>query len=239
MVQSWNRVSYFFLMIAIARRELYLPGYFSTSHIYTFTYIYTYIKKAYMYLKKKIHLRQCSVSPLAGFLGAACHTSGQSVWCAASGIYFNLHRNLLWNYDFSVLSGCSWQEMSFMNANDTWPEPTTQLFSLHCRRQSISSVPALHVSFPALHHRFWRKSRCLCGISLGTSNLRSLLGQKLSPPPQIRQCSRVSAACSRFLFATTREMKASGGKGGSSQPGFAVPHFRKVWWQWARLLEVS
>lgn len=77
---------------------------------------------------------ECSEPPLADFLGAACRASGQSVPCSASGIYFNLHGNPLWNYDFSVLSGCCWQEMRFVNANDIWLGPTTRIFCLHCRR---------------------------------------------------------------------------------------------------------
>lgn len=49
-----------------------------------------------------------------------------------------------------------------------------------------SSVPAPYVSFPAPHHSFSRKSRCLCRIS----HLWSLLGQKLPSPPQIHQRSQ-------------------------------------------------
>lgn len=149
------------------------------------------------------------------------------MWCTSSRIYFNLRGNLLWNYDFSVLSGCSWQEMSFMNANDIWLEPTTQLFSLQLRRRFIKSVPASHVSFPTPHHRFWRKSQCLGRISLGGSNLWRLLGQKLLSPPQIHQHNRVSATANEFLFARARWMKASGGKGGAANLGLWFPFVGK------------
>lgn len=188
---------------------------------------------------KRLFKTECSVSPSEGFLGFACHTLGQRVWCTAPGIYFSLHGNLLWNSDFSVLSGRSWQEMSFMNANDMWLEPATQLFSLQRGRGFIRSVPASHVSFPTPHRRFWRRSKRLCRISLGSKQHLEVLGQKFPRPPQIHQCRRVSATASRIHFTTARWTKVLGGKRGSNQRGFVGPLCRKAWWQWAGLMEGS
>lgn len=188
---------------------------------------------------KKLFKTECSISPPEGFLGVACHASRQGVWCTAPGIYFNLHGNLLWNSDFSVLSGCSWQEMSFMNANDIWLEPTTQLFSLQRGRGFIRSVPASHVSFPAPHHRFWRRSKCLCRISLGSSNTWGFWDRNFPIHPKYISAEGYLPLPAGFSLQRQGEQSCWEGRGGSNQHGFVVPLCRKAWWQWAGLLEGS
>lgn len=116
--------------------------------------------------------------------------------------------------------------MRFINANNIWWEPTTQLFSLFCRRV-ISSEPASHISFPSLHHRFWRKYRCLYRITLGSNNLWSLLRWKLIHPPQMHQHSIVFATHSRFAFARATSVKAPGGKRGPASLGLWFPFVGK------------
>lgn len=127
-----------------------------------------------MYKKRPLKA-ECSVSPLADFLGAACHASGQSVRCSASGIYFNLHGNALWNSDFSVLSGCFWQEMRFMNANDTWLEPTTGLSRLHCRGRLRAVCQQRSSCSPLGTTGLGERPRLCLGLTWGT------FGTEVSP----------------------------------------------------------
>lgn len=120
-----------------------------------------------MYEKRPLKA-ECSVPPLADFLGAACRASGRSVRCSASGIYFNLHGNPLWNYDFSVLSGCCWQEMRFMNADDIWLEPTTRLFCLHCRRRLRAVCQQCSSPSPLCTTGFGESPSVCLGLTLET-----------------------------------------------------------------------
>lgn len=127
----------------------------------------------------------------------------------------------------------------FMNANDIWLEPTTQLFSLYCRKRFISSVPASYVSFPAPHHMFWRKSQCLCRISLGSSNLMEPSGTEMAPSTPNISAQQSVCHSQRVSLCNSKVNEGINREGGSSQLEFVVPLGWKAWWQWAMLLEVS
>lgn len=147
-------------------QELDFPGYFTTSHRSTFTYIYIYIWTEF------------SIS-FRGLREAACSTAARGMQCTATGIYFNSHGNLLWNFDFFQCSA-----------------------AISCRKWFLWVVmmygwTAMHRFFPSL----WRTAQQLCATTtspspfcpmgfkespsfciscLRSTNLQSLLGLKLS-----------------------------------------------------------
>lgn len=137
MVQRWNRGSYFCLIVAISRGEFYSQGTYVLL-IYTHLHIDTHknrLKKIIYVYEKRPLKAECSVPPLADFLGAACRASGRSVRCSVLGDLFQLAWQSTVKLWFLSAEWLCWQEMRFMNADDIWLEPTIRLFCLHCRRR--------------------------------------------------------------------------------------------------------